>query len=54
MKAMIARGRKFLIAEQRDDGSWPETTRPPGNVSYAERISTAGWCTMALLATASR
>ena len=27
---MIARGRKFLIAEQRDDGSWPETTPPAG------------------------
>ena len=36
VKTMISRGRKFLIAEQRDDGSWTETTRPPGNVSYAE------------------
>ena len=35
---MIVRGRKFLIAEQLDDGSWTETTRPPGNISYAERI----------------
>ena len=51
VKSMIARARKFLIKEQRDDGSWPETTRPPGSVSYAERISTAGWATMALLAT---
>ena len=50
---MIARGRKFLINEQLDDGSWPETTRPPGNVSYAERISTAGWATLALLATSA-
>ncbi len=54
VKAMIARGRKFLIKEQHDDGSWPETTRPPGNASYAERISTAGWATMALLATTPR
>ncbi len=54
VKAMLARGRKFLIKEQRDDGSWPETTRPPGSVSYAERISTAGWATMALLATRTR
>ena len=54
VKGMIARGRKFLIAEQLDDGSWTETTRPPGNVSYAERISTTGWATMALLATAAR
>jgi hypothetical protein len=53
-KAMIAHGRKFLIKEQRDDGSWTETTRPPGSVSYAERISTAGWATLGLLATRSR
>lgn len=52
VKLMIARGRKFLISEQLVDGSWTETTRPPGNVSYAERISTTGWATMALLATA--
>ena len=51
---MIARGRKFLICEQLDDGSWTETTRPAGNVSYAERISTTGWCTMALLSTAAK
>ncbi len=48
---MIARGRAFLIAEQLNDGSWVETTRPLGNVSYAQRISTCGWATMALLAT---
>jgi hypothetical protein len=51
VREMIARGRKFLIAEQLNDGSWVETTRPPGNVSYAQRISTCGWATMALLAT---
>jgi Prenyltransferase and squalene oxidase repeat len=51
VKTMIARGRKFLIREQLDDGSWVGMIRPPGNVSYAERISTAGWATMALLAT---
>jgi hypothetical protein len=48
---MIGRGRAFLIAEQLNNGSWVETTRPPGNVSYAQRISTCGWATMALLAT---
>jgi Squalene-hopene cyclase C-terminal domain len=53
VQLLIARGRKFLIAEQQGDGSWTETTRPPGNVSYAERISTTGWATMALLATAA-
>jgi hypothetical protein len=53
IQSMIARGRNFLISEQQGDGSWTETTRPPGNVSYAERISTTGWATMALLATAA-
>jgi squalene-hopene cyclase-like protein len=53
VRLMIARGRNFLISEQHDDGSWTETTRPAGNVSYAERISTTGWATMALLATAT-
>lgn len=48
---MIRRGRTFLVAEQSADGSWPETTRPPGAESYAQRLSTAGWATLALLAT---
>jgi hypothetical protein len=48
---MIVRGRAFLIAQQQTDGSWIETTRPPGNVSYAQRISTTGWSAQALLAT---
>ncbi len=47
----IERGRKFLIAEQQPDGSWPETTRPSGGESYAQRISTTGWATLALLET---
>jgi hypothetical protein len=51
VNGMVARGRAFLIAEQLPDGSWVETTRPSGNVSYAQRISTCGWATMALLAT---
>ncbi len=46
VNGMIARGRAFLIAEQLNDGSWVETTRPLGNVSYAQRISTCGWATM--------
>jgi len=49
--ARISRGREFLIARQLPDGSWPETTRPAGQESYAQRISTAGWATLALLAT---
>ena len=51
VRRMIARGRAFLIAHQHDDGSWTETTRPPGAESYAQRISTTGWATLALLAT---
>jgi hypothetical protein len=47
---MIERGRGFLIALQQPDGSWPATTRPPGGESYAQRISTCGWATLALLA----
>ncbi len=47
----IERGRNFLIAEQLEDGSWIETTRPSGSVSYAQRMSTTGWATLALLST---
>jgi squalene cyclase len=50
-EAAVARGRKYLIAEQLDDGSWTETTRPSGARSYAQRLSTTGWATLALLAT---
>ena len=49
--AQLARGRKFLLAEQLDDGSWRETTRPGGARSYAQRLSTTAWATLALLAT---
>jgi len=52
LRAMILRGRAFLIVQQHEDGSWTETTRPPGNVSYAQKISTTGWATLALLETA--
>jgi hypothetical protein len=48
---MMRRGRAFLVANQQADGSWIETTRPPGAESYAQRLSTTGWATMALLRT---
>jgi hypothetical protein len=48
---MIARGRRYLISQQQEDGGWVETTRPPGAVSYAQRVATTGWATLALLAT---
>jgi hypothetical protein len=51
LKAMIQKGREYLFSRQRKDGSWPETTRPPGADSYAQRISTTGWATLAILAT---
>ena len=47
----VSRGRGFLIARQQPDGSWTETTRPPGAESYAQRISTTGWAALALIAT---
>lgn len=49
--ALIERGRKYLIATQEPDGSWPATTRPPGADSYAQQLSTTGWAAQALLAT---
>jgi hypothetical protein len=54
VRAMLRRGRDFLVANQADDGSWPETTRPAGGESYAQRLSTTGWATLALLATRDR
>ena len=51
LDAALRRGRAFLLDEQLEDGSWPETTRPPGQQSYAQYISTTGWATLALLET---
>ena len=48
---LITRGRGFLIAHQQPDGSWIETTRPPGAESYAQRVSTSAWAALALIAT---
>lgn len=48
---LVRRGRVYLLRGQLDDGSWRETTRPAGAESYAQRLSTTGWATMALLAT---
>ncbi len=46
----IARGKAFIESQQQPDGSWPETTRPAGQESYAQRLSTTGWALLALLA----
>lgn len=51
MRAHLRRGRAFLLAQQQADGGWPATTRPSGGISYAQRMSTTGWATLALLAT---
>jgi hypothetical protein len=48
---VIKRGREALIASQLSDGSWVETTRPAGSESYAQRVSTSAWATLALLST---
>jgi hypothetical protein len=50
-RGMVARGRAFLLAQQQADGSWVETTRPSGAESYAQRVSTSAWATMALIRT---
>jgi hypothetical protein len=47
----IRRGRDYLARQQDLDGGWPATTRPSGGQSYAQRLSTTGWATLALLAT---
>ena len=47
----IARGRAALLRMQQPAGGWPETTRPPGGVSYAEHISTTAWALYALVET---
>jgi hypothetical protein len=49
VRDMRSQGRSFLIAQQREDGSWTETTRPAGDVSYAQRIATSGWALLAVL-----
>jgi hypothetical protein len=51
VRTWLKRGRSYLLRTQQKDGSWPETTRPSGEESYAQRISTTAWATQALLAT---
>lgn len=49
MTDAMQRARTFILSQQQADGSWPETTRPAGQESYAQRISTTGWALLALL-----
>jgi hypothetical protein len=48
-RSALERGRAWLVKMQEPDGGWPETTRPSGAQSYAERISTTAWAVYALL-----
>ena len=50
-KEVRQRGREYLVKTQQLDGGWPETTRPSGAQSYAQRISTSAWALLGLLAT---
>jgi len=45
----IDRGLAWLRESALPDGSWLETTRPAGQRSYAQLISTTGWAATALL-----
>ena len=49
LKEAITNGRKFIVSQQRPDGSWPETAAPVNKDSYAQRISTTAWAMLALL-----
>ncbi|MEP6782236.1 MAG: hypothetical protein ABI983_01125 [Acidobacteriota bacterium] len=49
LKQTIANGKKYLVSQQKPDGSWPETTRPANQESYAQRISTTAWALLALM-----
>jgi hypothetical protein len=49
LRSAIGAGRQYLLRQQLEDGSWNETTRPAGQTSYAQRISTTGWALLALI-----
>jgi hypothetical protein len=49
VRVWIQHGRVYLIRTQHKDGYWPETTRPSGAESYAQRISTTAWAVRALI-----
>ncbi len=54
IEPMIAAGRDYLVQTQLDDGTWLETTRPSSGESYAQRMSTTAWATIALIESAPR
>jgi hypothetical protein len=48
-RELIEKGKRQMVLWQLEDGSWEETTRPRGGVSYAHRVSTTAWVVEALL-----
>ncbi len=50
LKAAIANGKKFLVSQQRPDGSWPATATPANQDNEVQRLSTTGWAMLALMA----
>ncbi len=46
---LVEKGKRQLVLWQLEEGSWEETTRPSGGVSYAHRVSTTAWAVEALL-----
>jgi hypothetical protein len=52
LRDAIAKGRSYLAAQQRPDGSWPETLRGSAKGSDAQRLSTTAWALIALLSRA--
>lgn len=49
LRDAIAKGRAYLAAQQRADGSWPATMRGGAAESATQRLSTTAWALMALL-----
>lgn len=53
-RELSEKGIKQLMEWQLEDGSWEETTRPSGGISYAHRVSTTSWAIEALLESAPK
>lgn len=53
-EAIILKAKRKLLRWQREEGSFEETTRPSGGVSYAHRVSTTAWAVEALLESTGR
>lgn len=49
LEEALGRARKWLLANQLPNGAWRATTRPKGQESYAQQVSTTAWAVTALL-----